>query len=515
MITLFSSVGKKGIIFFFTPVIPDLSQKKKKKKKKTQINNMFRSVRFCLQAEAMHKPEVMVKDRMKVGWVGLGNMGMGMAWKIIKEPTNTVHLWTRSERKLEGYSKYMEEQMNRWVFRRPLLIDIPRFSDIIFVSLANIRATREVLLERDDAILYNCKPGTVIVNHSTVDPETCAELAQIAAARDLLYLDAPISGSPELSQSGNLTVMVGGDEIGFRKASKLMSRYASNIQYMGPAGAGTRTKVLVEAVGAAQNVLSAECALLAKSLGLNDFDTLSNVIDGTLSGSNMLKRNLPFMSHQFQATDKVFTGTKISSQVKNLRIMERAVPSELRPMLPLISRSQDITVATGDAGGHDADISSVLHFLNPTNPNTEINWKTSIHSEEDNQDTKSDNSAKFNWSDVTEFDSPQNSGPTSSVEVPTISRDKLESLYSKARPSAADSTGQGRAQVVRSAINSMSNPLGKQHHSVQATMDKFSNVGKLFDSSMGKATFHGVPFHQRAQSLIDPTKGKTLDVKAA
>eukprot|EP01060_Flectonema_neradi_P019541 TRINITY_DN2670_c7_g1_i1.p1 TRINITY_DN2670_c7_g1~~TRINITY_DN2670_c7_g1_i1.p1 ORF type:complete len:488 (+),score=93.55 TRINITY_DN2670_c7_g1_i1:30-1466(+) len=474
---------------------------------------MFRRIRLCHQAaDIMQKPEVMVQDKMKVGWVGLGNMGMGMSWKIIKEPTNTVHLWTRSERKLEGYCKYMEEQMNRWVFQRPLLIDIPRFADIIFVSLANIRATREVLLERDDAILYNAKPGTVIVNHSTVDPETCEELAQVAAARDLLYLDAPVAGSPELSQTGNLTVMVGGDEMGYRKAAKLMSRYASTIQYMGPAGAGTRTKILVEAVGAAQNVLSAECALLAKSLGLNDFDQLSNVVDSTLSGSNMLRRNLPYMAHQFQASDKVFTGTTISRQVKNLRIMERAIPQNLNEMLPLISRSKDIALATGEAGGHDADISSVLHFLNPANPNTEINWKTTLQTEESESTERDTNTAKFNWHDVTELEAPQNEGPSSSADVPTISKEKLESLFSKARPTAAASvSGQGRAKVVRSAFEAMSNPVGEQHHSVKSTMDKFANVGKIFDRSMGKATFHGVPFHQRAQTLVDPTKGRTLD----
>ena len=326
-----------------------------------------------------HKPELIASSKETVGWVGLGDMGMGLSWKLIKDPNNTVHIWNRNERKLRAFSQHADEALQRFVHQRQSLLDVPRFANIIFVSLANIRAVRETLLDRDDSLIYNAKPGTIIVDHSTVDIETTNEINEIASARGVHYLDAPIAGSTELAQSGNISVMVGGDQLAFRRVAKLISKYAHCVEYMGESGSGTATKIVHEATAAMQAVVSAETALLAKSLGLTDLDSLNRVFDASLSGSNMLRRNSLYFPEQFDAKMKLATSLSISRTAKNLAILDTHMSKVgLDSFLPMTKTAQRIVRDCGEAGGHDADISSVLHFLNKEEPNLSVHWDVPV-----------------------------------------------------------------------------------------------------------------------------------------
>eukprot|EP01063_Lacrimia_lanifica_P041593 TRINITY_DN9744_c0_g2_i1.p1 TRINITY_DN9744_c0_g2~~TRINITY_DN9744_c0_g2_i1.p1 ORF type:complete len:530 (+),score=170.22 TRINITY_DN9744_c0_g2_i1:45-1634(+) len=477
----------------------------------------------------LQKPQVLVKDREKIGWVGLGDMGMGMLWKVVKEPQHSVHVWNRNERKLKAYAKYVEESLQRHMFQRPMLLDVPRFADVIVVSLGNIRAVREVLLERDDSILYNASPGTIIIDHSTVDAATTAECQQIADARGVAYLDAPIVGSPELAKTGNLSVMVGGDPHAYRRVARIMAKYAQCVEYMGESGSGTRAKMVAEAAIAVQAVASAETALLAKSMGIGNMDSLTRLLDHSLAGSNMFKRNAPFWPSQFTTKTKIGTGQSVSRSAKNLRILNNHLhdaPPDLHTNLPYLRKAQEIVNACGNAGGHDADVSSVLHFLNPDDHNTDIYWDVPVddkaqnaalqrHLEQESHDEYQKEQEARKWSDVTEFADTYTTSPaveSSMGAPPRINPEKLEELYSKAKPrmAAMGDTATGHT-VQRSAYNPGLEHLTSTHPAVRKTMERFAAVGQAADKGLGRASFNGVAFQQRTPGLLNPMQEGLLD----
>eukprot|EP01059_Diplonema_ambulator_P020326 TRINITY_DN34079_c0_g1_i1.p1 TRINITY_DN34079_c0_g1~~TRINITY_DN34079_c0_g1_i1.p1 ORF type:complete len:437 (+),score=66.53 TRINITY_DN34079_c0_g1_i1:76-1311(+) len=409
---------------------------------------------------------------------------------------------------MRAYAGYVEEVMKRGVFQRTMLLDIPRFADVIIVCVANIRAARDVLLQRDDSILLNAKPGTIIINHTTLDLPTTHELASLASARGLYYLDAPIAGSPELAQTGNITVMVGGDELAFKRVYRIMSKYAHCVEYMGETGKGTATKLIHENLAAVHAVASAEAAVLAKTLGVTDMDKLTRVMDNSLGGSNMFRRNAMYFPEQFRTRGKIATGQTISRMAKNIAILDSDVLSSgMRDVLPLSTASHDIINRCGQAGGHDADITSVLHFLSPTNPNTTIPWDVPVSSPVHTARAEEDASSSSHWETITEFDTHTESTELTTAHTPPrVDPETLSRLYSKAKPKVAEGSVEGKT-IGKSGYNPFES-MKNQHPAVRRTMETFRQIGEVVDRSTGKASFNGIPMHQRAPSLINPIKAR-------
>eukprot|EP00756_Hemistasia_phaeocysticola_P052271 Hpha_TRINITY_DN27483_c0_g1::TRINITY_DN27483_c0_g1_i1::g.193857::m.193857 len=481
------------------------------------------------------RPQAWVKDKARIGWVGLGEMGMGMAWKLAKDPQNSLHVWTRSERKLRAYGKMLEEKLNRHVFERPILLDVPRFADIIFVSLANIKAVREVLLERDDALLFNARAGSVVVDHSTVDLETSAECARIAAARGLHYLDAPLVGSPELAGSGNLTCVVGGDRAAFARVVKHINGYAHAAEWMGPSGSGCRAKMVLEQSCALHAAAAAETAMLARALEVPDLDALIRAGDASLGGSNMMRRSGGYWPLQFTSRTKVATGMTVSRVVRNMTLVERFVrtadlekakntpglseeaPGALERSLPLTAAARDAFRRCGDAGGHDADVTSVVHFLDPESRGDSImpvEWSVPVADElrteqarrrAERADLEEELQHASDMSQVTEFDTPgQDDTLATSAQAPRMDPSRLYGRYSRVQPRAAS----GGAHVTRGggwdpADVELANIRDKYQ---QRTLERFSHQDKRMGRVLGKTSFAGSDFHQRAPRLIDPFK---------
>eukprot|EP01061_Rhynchopus_euleeides_P022834 TRINITY_DN37278_c0_g1_i2.p1 TRINITY_DN37278_c0_g1~~TRINITY_DN37278_c0_g1_i2.p1 ORF type:complete len:550 (+),score=164.50 TRINITY_DN37278_c0_g1_i2:229-1650(+) len=455
-------------------------------------------------------------------------MGMNMVWKLVKEPTHSVHVWTRNERKMRAYAEHVEQKTQRYVHQRQLLVDIPRFADVIFVSLANIRAVREVMIERDDALIYNAKPGTIVVDHSTVDLDATSEIAEIARARGVHYLDAPIAGSSELAQSGSLTVMVGGDQLAFRRVAKLMAKYAHCVEYMGESGSGTSAKMVHEAASAMHAVVSAETALLAKSLGVTNLDTMSRVMDASLGGSNMFRRNSLYFPEQFDARMKIGTSQSVSRCAKNLAILDEHVSKVgLSNFLPCTKVAQRVVRDCGEAGGHDADISSVLHFLNPNEPNMSVHWDVPVTDAAQNAVLRSAiekeqydaEAQEAPWSNISEFDT--HAEPTTSSMVapatgapPRIDPSKLEELYSKAKPrmAAQEGSSAGRA-VPKSRFQPVELQQGseRQSRSVRESMTVFNGVSQTVDKVFGKTSLKGIAMHQRSPGILGSGAGRMVD----
>src|SRR5262249_62419647 len=102
-------------------------------------------------------------------------------------------------------------------------------------------------------VLEQDSPGLVIVDHSTIDPDTSRRLARAAAAAGASFLDAPVSGGVQGAEAGTLAVMIGGDEAAVKQGTPLVETYAGNIFHVGPSGSRQAVKLANHQNHAANN----------------------------------------------------------------------------------------------------------------------------------------------------------------------------------------------------------------------------------------------------------------------
>ena len=147
---------------------------------------------------------------MRVGFIGLGNMGLGMASNLLAKGANlTVH--NRSQNKVD-------ELAAKGASRAGSIADLTTATDLVLICMATVDLSNQYLLG-PDGVIENAREGQIIVDHATVDLVTSRRCAEAAAEKGALFLDAPISGGPLGAADGTLAIMVGGDEAAFRKAS--------------------------------------------------------------------------------------------------------------------------------------------------------------------------------------------------------------------------------------------------------------------------------------------------------
>src|SRR5262249_60852398 len=103
-------------------------------------------------------------------------------------------------------------------------------------------------------VLEQDSPGLVIVDHSTIDPDTSRRLARAAAAAGASFLDAPVSGGVQGAEAGTLAVMIGGDEGAVKQVTPLGETHAGNIFHVGPSGGAQAVKIANNPITAAHNL---------------------------------------------------------------------------------------------------------------------------------------------------------------------------------------------------------------------------------------------------------------------
>jgi 3-hydroxyisobutyrate dehydrogenase-like beta-hydroxyacid dehydrogenase len=143
-------------------------------------------------------------------------------------------------------------------------------------------------------VVATARPGTVLVEMSTIDVETSRRLAAAAAGRGLSYLDAPISGGPEGAARGTLTIMVGGDAEAFARVHPVLACLGTHIRHLGPAGSGHLAKLCNQILAGVAYAAIAEALVLGVKGGLDPAALLA--VLSTASGrSRALEQAAPRM----------------------------------------------------------------------------------------------------------------------------------------------------------------------------------------------------------------------------
>jgi len=169
----------------------------------------------------------------KVAFIGLGVMGAPMAGHLARVE-HEVAVFNRSEEKARDWA---QKHKGRTYSSIAAAVD---GADIVFGCVGADRDVREVFEQAAPAM----RKGAIFVDHTTASAGLARELAEKAEARDLGFLDAPVSGGQAGAEAGRLTIMAGGAASVFAEAQPIMAAYAANMTLIGPAGSGQLAKMV-------------------------------------------------------------------------------------------------------------------------------------------------------------------------------------------------------------------------------------------------------------------------------
>lgn len=201
---------------------------------------------------------------MKVGFVGLGDIGGAMAARLVDWPGGLVVHDLRPEA--------CEPLVAKGASAAAHLAGLAACEVVSVVVLTDAQVRTVV-----EGLLPHLAPGAVIAVHSTIETGTAGELAATAAAVGVQVLDAPVSGGAMGAADGRLAAMVGGDRAAYEKAKPVFQRWASLVVHLGPAGAGTQAKLARNLITFASYAVAAEASRLAEACGL-DLGKLAAVV---------------------------------------------------------------------------------------------------------------------------------------------------------------------------------------------------------------------------------------------
>jgi len=193
------------------------------------------------------------------GFIGLGSQGAGMAERIVAAGIPTT-LWARRAESLEPFT-------GRAVFATDPA-DLGRRSDVVGICVTDGAAVRAVTLG-PSGVLAGMAEGSVLVIHSTIGTDECAEIAEAAASRGIDVLDAPVSGGGAAAMAGTLTVYVGGTEATYQRARPVFETYGDPVLHMGGLGCGLRTKLINNTLNAAHFALAHDALAIGEAFGLD------------------------------------------------------------------------------------------------------------------------------------------------------------------------------------------------------------------------------------------------------
>jgi 3-hydroxyisobutyrate dehydrogenase len=277
---------------------------------------------------------------MKAGMIGLGAMGLGMARNLAKAGYLTA-VYNRTP------AKTAEFNVPAFDLPEALAAEV----DIVLICVS---ADQDVL-DIVEAIALTIKPGSMVVDMSTVSSETAIKAAACLAEKQVAFLDAPVSGGVEGAKNGTLAMMVGGDLEALEKARPVLEAMAGRIIHMGATGSGQATKAVNQIMCAGLNQAVTEALAFAQAQGLA-MDKVIDVISGGASGNWFLQhRGLTMTQGTFAP------GFKLALHHKDLKICQ-AMAAQAGVPIPLT----DITVSDYEQlmedGYGDEDISALYRL---------------------------------------------------------------------------------------------------------------------------------------------------------
>ena len=268
--------------------------------------------------------------KFKVGFVGLGLMGMPMAKNILKNKYPLI-VWNRSSKNLKKIKKLGAEVCQN-------LIDLPNKCQVIIIMLINDKICLEIV----EILNKNLKKDQILIDMSSTKQKTAIEIEKKIKNKKGHFLDAPVSGGTSGAENGKLAIMVGGKKKIFEKIKNLLKSMGT-VTYVGKTGSGQVAKLANQAIVGITIGAVSEALILAEAAGV-DPRAVKNAIKTGFAGSPILE------NHGKRILENNFKpGGKCSTQLKDMNnIVETAKTYNVHlPLSEKIEKLYDLLVKEG------------------------------------------------------------------------------------------------------------------------------------------------------------------------
>lgn len=281
--------------------------------------------------------------------VGLGRMGSAMARCLAGRGTELI-VYNRSAER----ARALADELGAQVADSPA--EAASGADVAITMLADGAAVADVW-DGPDGLVAGAREGGVLVDMSTVPPETLEPFADRVRDRGADLLDAPVSGSVQLAESGQLTVMVGGEMAAVERARPILDQLAKTVFHMGALGSGSAMKLAVNAVIFALNNAVSEALVLAERYGIARA-LAYDVLAGSAAGA-------PFVGYKrgaFVEPDGTPVGFSLALARKDLELITGFADRLGVPVHQAVANAALIARAA-DTVGAERDFSAVADHL--------------------------------------------------------------------------------------------------------------------------------------------------------
>jgi 3-hydroxyisobutyrate dehydrogenase len=220
---------------------------------------------------------------MRIAFLGLGNMGSGMAGRLLTAG-HSLAVFNRTAARAAPFEKLGAR-----------IADSPRSAalqaDIIIGMTADDESSRAMWLGQDGALAADNLPDALAIECSTLSHDWVLELAAKVHARGFRYVDAPVTGLPDAAAAGTLTLLVGADAADLDAARPILTSLATRVLHFGAVGQGTVYKLMINLMGAVQIAAAAEGIVLAERAGL-DLKLVADAVASGQAASPQVVRNV-------------------------------------------------------------------------------------------------------------------------------------------------------------------------------------------------------------------------------
>ncbi len=289
---------------------------------------------------------------MKIAFIGLGNMGGGMAANLAKAG-HDVRAFDLSE---EALGRAIEAGCTR----AASAADAVTGAEAVVTMLP---AGKHVAGVYESDAFPNAAPGTLLLDCSTIDVATARSNIEAATAKGLVAVDAPVSGGIAAANAGTLTFMVGGTDEGFARAEPILGIMGKAVIHAGGAGAGQAAKICNNMLLGASMIATCESLALAQKLGLDPqtFFDIASVSSGQC-WSLTSYAPLPGVGPTSPADNDYKGGFAAALMLKDLRLAMEAAAS-VDADVPMGSRARELYEAFVAADPDHRDFSAIIQTL--------------------------------------------------------------------------------------------------------------------------------------------------------
>ena len=284
---------------------------------------------------------------MRVGFVGLGHMGVPMTRRLVA-----------AGHEVRGYDTSAEARERVGEAAVESLADAAAGAEVVVLMLAASSVVRQVVL--DDGLLGSVEPDGMVVDMGSSDPTQTRELAMLAASRGIGYVDAPVSGAVVGAEAGSLTIMFGGSAEELARCGPLFDALGRKVVHAGPVGAGHALKALNNLLSATNFLITLEAVAAGKRFGL-DPGVMVDAINDSTGRSWATEHKVP----QFVTPRSYTSGFAMRLMVKDIKTARELAHATGAPF-ELGDASVALWERAAEALPDEADHTEIAEWLDPS-----------------------------------------------------------------------------------------------------------------------------------------------------